>query len=73
MSRIKNNYWARIRKTRLVNMDDREWLIKIYPPGVTGYFDYIGTSRADTFEQAIMIAHMNIEYEMKQKDERNRT
>jgi len=49
-------------------MDDRQWLIKIYPPGAQGYFDYIGTSRADTFKQAIMIAHMNIEYEVRENE-----
>lgn len=51
-------------------MDDREWLIKIYPPDARGYFDYVGTSRASTFEQAIRIAHMNIEYEVKNERDR---
>lgn len=65
---MRDNYWARIRKTRLSNHDiDKPWLIKIYPPGARGYFDYLGTSRATTFEQAIKIAHMNIEYEIRQK------
>lgn len=63
---MRNNYWARIRKTRISTFDiDRPWLIKIYPPDAKGYFDYIGTSRANTFEQAIRIAHMNIKYEMR--------
>lgn len=63
---MKDHYWARIRKTRLSNHDvDKPWLIKIYPPGARGYFDYIGTSRARTHEQAIQIAHQNIRYEMK--------
>lgn len=64
---MRDNYWARIRKTRLSNHDvDKPWLIKIYPPDAQDYFDYIGTSRARTFEQAIQVAHQNIKYEMKQ-------
>lgn len=67
MEQTRNNYWARIRKTRLSNHDvDKPWLIKIYPPGARSYFDYIGTSRATTFKQAILVAYQNIEYEMKQ-------
>lgn len=69
---MRNNYWARIRKTRLSNHDiDKPWLIKIYPPGARGYFDYIGTSRAKTFKDAIRIAYQNIEYE-KRKDIANK-
>lgn len=64
---MRDNYWARIRKTRLTAYDvDKPWLIKIYPPDAQDYFDYVGTSRASTFEQAIQVAHQNIEYEMKQ-------
>lgn len=67
MEQTRDNYWARIRKTRLSNYDvDKPWLIKIYPPGAKGYFDWIGTSRARTFEQAILVAHQNIEYEIEQ-------
>lgn len=63
---MRNNYWARIRKTRLSNHDiDKPWLIKIYRPDAKCYFDYVGTSRATTFEQAIRVAHQNIEYEIK--------
>lgn len=69
---MRDNYWARIRRTRLSNHDiERPWLIKIYPPGEENYFNWLGTSRARTFEDAIRIAHMNIEYEVKQKDERD--
>lgn len=64
---MRSTYWARIRKTRLSSHDvDKPWLIKIYPPGAQGYFDYVGTSRASTFEQAIAVAHQNIKYEMGQ-------
>lgn len=64
---MKDHYWARIRRTRLSHHDiDKPWLIKIYPPGAKGYFDYIGTSRASTIEQAIDVAHQNIRYEMRQ-------
>lgn len=66
---MKPGYWARIRKTRLSqHAVDRPWLIKIYPPGANGYFDYVGTSRAETFEQAIDLAYTNIEYEIKQSE-----
>lgn len=68
---MRNNYWARIRKTRLSNHDiDTPWLIKIYRPGDEGYFDYIGTSRAKTFEDAIRVAYQNIEYEIEQAKRR---
>lgn len=64
---MRDNYWARIRKTRLSHHDvDKPWLIKIYSPSARDCFDYIGTSRARTFEQAIQLAHQNIKYEMKQ-------
>lgn len=68
---MRNNYWARIRKSRLRDPEN-PWLIKIYPPDSHGYFDYIGTSRAGTFEQAIRVAHQNIEYEMRQENGRDR-
>lgn len=61
---MRNNYWARIRKTRLSLDIEQPWLIKIYPPDAKGYFDYVGTSRTRTFEQAIMT--------IREKDERDR-
>jgi len=61
---MRTNYWAKIRKIRLHDVD-KPWLIKIYPPGEEKHNGWLGTSRARTFEDAIKTAHQNIEYEVK--------
>ena len=63
---MKHGYWVKISKTvRSPHDVDKPWMIKVYTPASTNERDYVGVSRTKTFEQAIHVAHQNIEYEMR--------